>query len=100
VAVGALLALAGAASGADLQVARGDLALWMAAWVVVAVQLRSVLRRLGSFRWWAWLLFPVPLVAFDLVFARSAVRTVVRRSVRWRGREVRLDGRGSAEKGA
>ena len=27
--------------------------------------------RRDSFRWWTWALFPVPLLAFDLVFARS-----------------------------
>ena len=46
--------------------------------------------RAGTFRWWTWALFPLPLLAFDLVFARSAVLTVVRRSVRWRGRPVDL----------
>ncbi|MBL0747601.1 glycosyltransferase family 2 protein [Nocardioides baculatus] len=64
--------------------------LWVAAWPVAAVQLRAVLRTAGSFRWWTWALFPVPLLAFDLVFARSAMLTVVRRSVRWRGRPVDL----------
>ena len=66
----------------------------------VAWQLRSLLRRIGSFRWWTWALFPAPLLAFDVVFARSAALTVVRRSVRWRGREVRPRRRRSAEGGA
>jgi 4,4'-diaponeurosporenoate glycosyltransferase len=65
-------------------------ALWLLAWAGVAWQLRSVLRRVGSFRWWTWVLFPAPLLAFDVVFARSAALTVVRRSVRWRGRRVDL----------
>ena len=65
-----------------------------------AWQLRSMLRRLGSFRWWTWALFPVPLLAFDAIFVRSIAHTVVRRSVRWRGRDVRLDGRGPVGKGA
>ena len=86
------------AVGAALAVAHGgSLWWWVAGWVLVAGQLRSVLRGLGSFRWWTWVLFPVPLLAFDLVFGRSLARTVVRRSVRWRGREVRLGRRGSAE---
>jgi 4,4'-diaponeurosporenoate glycosyltransferase len=67
------------------------------AWLVVAWQLRALLRRLGSFRWWSWVLFPVPLLAFDLIFVRSAVRTVVRRSVRWRGRHVDLRRRNASE---
>ncbi len=86
VAVGALAAVGGVAAGE----VGGAAALWGLAWVVVALQLRSVLRAAGSFRWWAWALFPLPLLAFDLVFARSAALTVVRRSVRWRGRPVDL----------
>ena len=65
-------------------------ALWAVAWLVVALQLRWVLRTAGTFAWWTWLLFPLALLAFDLVFARSALLTVVRRSVRWRGRPVDL----------
>lgn len=79
------------AVGAALAAARGELSWWWAlGWLAVAGQLWWVLRRLGSFRWWTAVLFPVPLLAFDLLFARSLVHTAVRRSVRWRGREVRL----------
>ncbi|WP_193608728.1 glycosyltransferase [Nocardioides lijunqiniae] len=91
VAVGAVLVLVQTLSGQDVPLAHGHPALWLAAWAVVSWQLRSVLRSLGSFRWWTWLLFPVPLLAFDLIFARSLGRTLVGRSVQWRGREVRLD---------
>ena len=83
VAVGLLLSLVGLA-------AVGHPVLWAAAWVGVAGQLRWVLRRTGSFRWWTWALFPLPLLAFDALFARSALRTLLRRSVRWRGRDVDL----------
>lgn len=65
--------------------------LWLVAWVGVALGLRLVLRRLGSFAWWTWVLFPVPLLFFDLVFTRSALLTAVRGSVRWRGRSVRTE---------
>jgi len=88
------------AVGAVLALADGSPALWALAWVVVAWQLRSVLRRLGSFRWWTWALFPVCLLGFDLIFARSLAHTAVRRSVRWRGRDVPLGGRGTVESGA
>ena len=89
VAVGAALAVLGAVTGRAAPLAYGEPALWAVAWVGVAWQLRSILRRIGSFRWWTWALFPAPLLAFDVVFARSAALTVVRRSVRWRGRRVR-----------
>ncbi|HSF35081.1 MAG TPA: glycosyltransferase family A protein [Nocardioides sp.] len=90
VAVGALLSLLVAVVGQGSSVLVGSPALWAVAYVAVALQLRWVLGRAGSFRWWAWALFPVPLLAFDLVFARSLALTVVRRSVSWRGREVSL----------
>jgi 4,4'-diaponeurosporenoate glycosyltransferase len=99
VAVGFVLSVSAALTGRDVALAQGSPALWAVAWVAAAWQLRSVLRRLGSFRWWTWALFFVPLLAFDIVFARSLARTVVRRSVRWRGREVRV-GRRSAEERA
>ena len=75
----------------------GSPLLWAVACVGVALQLRWMLRRAGSFRWWTWALFPVPLLAFDLVFARSLALTVVRRSVPWRGRDVSLAGGRSGE---
>ena len=90
VAAGALLALAEAVAGWGTTLSHGSPALWAVAWVGVAGQLRAVLRRTGTFRWWVWALFPVPLLAFDVLFARSALLTGVRRSVRWRGREVDL----------
>jgi 4,4'-diaponeurosporenoate glycosyltransferase len=80
-------------------VADGHPPAWAVAWVGVAWQLRSIQRRVGSFRWWTWVLFPAPLLAFDVVFARSAALTVVRRSVRWRGRRVDLGRRGSSGEG-
>ncbi|GAA1919519.1 glycosyltransferase family 2 protein [Nocardioides hwasunensis] len=97
VAVGAVLSWILALTGRGGWLATGDVAVWTTAWVALAWHLRSLLRRLGSFRWWAWALFPVPLLAFDLVFARSAVLTLVRRSVRWRGRDVDLRGPRSRE---
>ena len=97
VAVGAGLSVMEAITGWGPSLAHGHPLLWAAAWVAAAWQLRSILRRIGSFGWWTWLLFPVPLLAFDLIFARSAALTVVRRQVRWRGREVDLRHRGTAE---
>lgn len=59
-----------------------------AAYLVVALQWWWLLRRIGSFRWWAWALWPVPLAAFVAIFLRSAALTLARRPVRWRGRRV------------
>ena len=89
VAVGAALALLPVVTGHG-SFPPYELAGWAVAWAGFAWQLRSILHRVGSFRWWTWLLFPLPLLAFDVLFARSAALTVVRRRVRWRGREVDL----------
>jgi 4,4'-diaponeurosporenoate glycosyltransferase len=97
VAVGALLAALEAVTGWGASLTHGHPLVWAVAWVGVAAQLRWLLRRVGSFRWWTWALFPVPLVAFDLVFAVSAAQTAVRRSVRWRGRDVDLRRRSMEE---
>ena len=99
VAVGAALALVEVVTGGGGPLTYGHPALWLAAWVGVAWQLRSILRRIGSFRWWTWVLFPAPLLAFDVLFALSAAHTLIRRSVRWRGRDVDLSGRASSEEG-
>lgn len=79
--VTALLGLAG----------QGPIRWWpLAAWTVVAVQLRWILRRIGAFRWWVWVLFPLPLAAFVSLFTRSVLMRSLRRRVMWRGREVRV----------
>jgi 4,4'-diaponeurosporenoate glycosyltransferase len=96
VAVRATLAFRQAVAGRPAPSTHGQPVVWTVAWVGVAWQMRSILRRIGSFRWWTWALFPAPLLAFDVLFARSAALTVVRRSVRWRGREVNLSRSGSA----
>ena len=96
IAVGAMLTLLDATTGIGGTLVGGYAAVWVAAYVALAWQLRAVLRRLGSFRWWTWALTPVSLLAFDLLFARSAVLSGVRRSVTWRGRDVDLRAHDSA----
>lgn len=64
-----------------------------AAWAVVALQLRGMLARVGTWRWWTPWLFPVPLVAFVAVFARSLAVTLLRRDVTWRHRRVPIGAR-------
>lgn len=96
VAVGALLSVVEIVTGRGGSLAVGHPLVWAVAWVAVAWQLRSFLGRIGSFAWWTWALFGIPLLAFDLIFARSLLQTAVRGSVRWRGRD--LDVRPPAKK--
>lgn len=70
-----------------------EVVVWSTPWAAVAYaalagQLAWMLRRLGSFRWWTWALFPGALAAFVALFVRSLVLRVVRRQVTWRGRRI------------
>lgn len=55
-----------------------------------AAQCAHLFRRVGRFGVLSSLLFPVPLTAFLVVFARSVVLTLGVGRVRWRGREIEV----------
>jgi len=57
-------------------------------YVLYALQLWWMLRRVGSFRWWTAVLFPLPLCFFALIMLRSFLLIHVLRRVQWRGRAV------------
>jgi 4,4'-diaponeurosporenoate glycosyltransferase len=59
-----------------------------AAWAVVAIELRWALGRIGTWRWWTPVLYPVPLLAFLAVFFRSLAITLVGGEVTWRSRRL------------
>lgn len=64
------------------------------AWAAVAyalcvAQVAWASRQVGAFRWYAVLLYPVPLCFFFAVFARSALRSG--KQVTWKGRAIRAD---------
>jgi len=67
----------------------GDWLCWGVMYLLCAVQVRWFSRQIGAFRWFAALLYPVPLIFFFAVFARSALRSG--KSVSWKGREIRAD---------
>jgi 4,4'-diaponeurosporenoate glycosyltransferase len=59
-----------------------------AVYSIVALHLGWMARRVGNFRWWAILVYPVALTCFLGVFARSLLHTYVRGTVAWRGRRI------------
>lgn len=61
-----------------------------AAFAAFVLQWAVHLRRVGRFPWWAPVVYPALLAAFVAVFARSLALTVVRRRVRWKGREIAI----------
>jgi 4,4'-diaponeurosporenoate glycosyltransferase len=62
----------------------------VALYVVVAVQVGWLLRRVGTFHPLAAAAFPVLVVAFLGIFARSAAKVLVGGRARWRGRDVEV----------
>jgi 4,4'-diaponeurosporenoate glycosyltransferase len=62
----------------------------LACYLLVAVQLATMLRQLGNFGVLTAALYPGPVGIFLVVFVRSTYLTVVRRRVTWRGRSVPL----------
>jgi len=72
-----------------LCLATGDWLPWGAVYLLCAAQVVWISRLVGAFRWHTALLYPVPLIFFFAVFARSAMRSG--KSVNWKGREIRAD---------
>jgi 4,4'-diaponeurosporenoate glycosyltransferase len=70
-------------------VVTGDCLRWSAAYLLCAAQVWWFSRRIGSFRRLTALLYPVALIFFFAVFARSAIRSG--KQVNWKGRKIRAD---------
>ncbi len=67
----------------------GDPLAWSLLYLSCAAQVWWFGRRVGAFRWYAALFYPLPLVFFFVVFALSAMRSG--RKVTWKGREIHAD---------
>ena len=67
----------------------GDGLRWGAVYLLCAAQVAWLSRRVGTFRWYSALLYPVPLLFFFTVFAWSAARSG--RQISWKGRQIRAD---------
>lgn len=70
-------------------VASGAEPWWLVVYLACAAQVGWFARRVGGFHWHAALFYPVPLVFFFALFARSAMRSG--KNVTWKGREIRAD---------
>ena len=57
-------------------------------YLLLSLQLVSLVRQLGSYRFLTCLLYPLPLAYYCAIFGRSAARRAFRRKTVWRGREV------------
>ena len=64
---------------------------WLAAYGLCVAQVWQMLRGVGTFHWSAALFFPVPLIFYFVVFARSVRRSRNKQTVVWKGRQIHAD---------
>ncbi len=57
-------------------------------YVALSLQIAWMTHRLGNYRVWACLLYPLPLFYFCFLFGRTALRRALGGKATWRGREV------------
>jgi 4,4'-diaponeurosporenoate glycosyltransferase len=70
-------------------VTRGAPLLWLVVYALCAAQVCWLLRRVGTFHWSAAVFYPVLILFFFAVFARSCFRSG--KTVSWKGRAIRAD---------
>lgn len=70
-------------------VAGGDRLAWLGLYCLCASQVGWFSRQVGAFHGWSALLYPLPLVFFFALLARSATRSG--REVHWKGRRIHGD---------
>ena len=63
---------------------------WTLAYLAYAIQVHWMASRVGTFKLYTALLFPVSLLFFVVIFFRSVFLISVRRSVRWKGMAISL----------
>jgi 4,4'-diaponeurosporenoate glycosyltransferase len=61
---------------------------WGALYLAFAIQINWMLRRLGSFKWYTALFYPLPFIFFVIGFLRSIFLVFVRKRVLWKGHSV------------
>ena len=63
---------------------------WTLAYLAYAIQVQWMAFRVGTFKFYTALLFPVSLLFFIMVFFRSIFLVAIRRSVMWKGVAINL----------
>jgi len=66
------------------------LALWGILYIAYAIQVYWMLYRIGNFKPYTALLFPIPLLFFIVVFIYSFFIVFIRRNVSWKGRTIEV----------
>ena len=69
--------------------------IWVILYFCYALQIYWMLARIGNFKFYTALLYPIPLLFFVIVFIYSFILIFIRRRVQWKGRELDIKGGGS-----
>jgi len=68
--------------------------LWGLLYTAYAIQIYWMLYRIGNFKPYTALLFPIPLLFFFIVFVYSFIIIFIRKNVSWKGRTIEVKSRG------
>jgi len=67
-----------------------QIAIWGSLYILYAARIYWMLVRIGNFKFYTALFYPIPMAFFVVVFTYSFVRIFLVRSVKWKGREINL----------
>ena len=67
-----------------------QIAIWGSLYILYAAQIYWMLVRIGNFKFYTAMFYPIPMAFFVVVFTYSFVRIFLVRSVKWKGREIDL----------
>ena len=57
-------------------------------YLCAVLQIAWFARQVGSFRWYTFAMYPIPLIFFFIIFARSLKRRLLKQQVTWKGRQL------------
>ncbi|MCF7855490.1 MAG: glycosyltransferase [Candidatus Pacebacteria bacterium] len=66
----------------------GYTTMWCSVYALFAVQIGFMLKRIGTFRLWTAVAYPVPLIFYLVLFARSVNALLLKKEITWKGRPV------------
>jgi 4,4'-diaponeurosporenoate glycosyltransferase len=75
---------------ASIATNNGQIAISGGLYILYAAQIYWMLVRIGNFKFYTALFYPIPIAFFVVVFAYSFIRIFIVRSVNWKGREINL----------
>ena len=68
----------------------GQIALWGILYTVYVLQIYWILYRIGNFKFYTALFYPVPVLFFVLVFIYSFIIIFIKKTVTWKGKKIDL----------